>query len=257
MSLLKLNQHDSLYYEDYAGQADRPTLLFLHEGLGCVELWRDFPERLCQRTGCPGLVYDRLGHGKSSPLRQPRTIHYLHQSGLVELPQVIEALLPGRTLVLVGHSDGGSIGLIFAATQSPALKGMITEAAHVFVESVSIDGIREADAAFASGRLKKGLSRYHGAKTEALFKAWSATWQSPWFASWNIEYLLPAITVPLLVLQGRDDQYGSAAQVETIVAGAGGRVTPALLEDCGHAPHQEFPGLVLDLMTCYINRIIG
>jgi len=257
MSILKLNHQDRLYYQTYAGQADRPTLLFLHQGLGCAALWRDFPERLCQRTGCPGLVYDRLGHGRSSPQRQARTIHYLHHAALVELPQLIEALLPDRPLVLIGHSDGGSIGLIFAAAQSSALKGLITEAAHVRVETLTIDGIRKADADFAGGRLKKGLSRYHGDKTEALYQSWSAIWQSPWFASWNIEYLLPAITVPLLVLQGRDDPYGTASQVEAIVAGAGGRATPALLEDCGHAPHQEFPGLVLDLMTCYINRIIG
>ena len=257
MSILKLDEQASLYYEAYTGKVERPTLLFLHEGLGCVELWRDFPERLCQRTGCPGLVYDRLGFGKSSPLHHRRTIHYLHQSALVELPQVIEALLLGRPFVLIGHSDGGSISLIFGAEQSPHLKGIITEAAHVFVEQVSIEGIQQADEAFAGGKLQKGLSRYHGEKTEALSQAWSATWQSPWFASWNIEYLLPAISVPLLVLQGRDDQYGTAAQVQAIVAGAGGRATPALLEDCGHAPHQEFPGLALDIMACYINRIIG
>jgi pimeloyl-ACP methyl ester carboxylesterase len=256
MSILELNEPNRLYYEAYPGKADRPTLLFLHEGLGSVEQWRDFPEQLCLRTGCPGLVYDRLGHGKSSPLPHPRTIHYLHHAALVELPRVIEALLPGRPFVLIGHSDGGSISLIFGAEQSPRLKGIITEAAHVFVEAVSIDGIRKADEAFADGRLK-GLRRYHGDKTEALYRSWSATWQSPWFASWNLEYLLPAISVPLLVLQGRDDQYATAAQVEAIVAKAAGRVTPALLEDCAHTPHQEFPGLVLDLMTCYINRIIG
>ncbi|MBV5318144.1 MAG: alpha/beta fold hydrolase [Desulfobulbaceae bacterium] len=257
MSILKLDEQSNLYYEEFAGKADRPHLIFLHEGLGCVELWRDFPERLCQRTGCPGLVYDRLGYGKSSPLQQRRTITYLHNSALVELPQVIEALLPGRPFVLIGHSDGGSISLIFGAEQSPHLKGIITVAAHVFVEQISVEGIKKATEAFTEGKLKKGLSRYHGAKTEALFQAWSATWQSPWFASWNIEYLLSAISVPLLVLQGRDDPYGTDAQVQAIVAGAGGRATPALLEDCGHAPHQEFPGLALDLMTCYINSIIG
>jgi len=257
MSILELHGQDRLYYEVYPGQADRPTLVFLHEGLGSVEQWREFPEQLCQRTGCPGLVYDRLGYGKSSPMPHPRTIHYLHRAALVELPQVIEALLPGRPFVLIGHSDGGSISLIFGAEQSPWLKGIITEAAHVLVEQVSVDGVAKAAAAFAEGKLKRALVRYHGDKTEVLFNAWATTWQSPWFGAWNIEYLLPAISVPMLVLQGRDDQYGTAAQVEAIVARAAGRVTPALLEDCAHAPHLEFPRLVLDLMTCYINRIIG
>jgi pimeloyl-ACP methyl ester carboxylesterase len=257
MSTLILNdkQH-RIHYEQYAGVAGRPWLVFLHEGLGCAALWRDFPERLCQRTGCPGLVYDRLGYGKSSPLEHRRTIHYLHEYALQELPRLIDALLPDSPFILIGHSDGGSISLIFGAEQPPNLLGIITEAAHVFVEQVSLDGIRRADEAFAHGRLA-GLRRYHGEKTGELYNAWSATWQSPWFASWNIEYLLPAIAVPLLVLQGRDDQYGTAAQVQAIVSGAAGKVTPVILEDCKHAPHQELPDLVLDLMSCYINRIAG
>ncbi len=256
MSLLILDEQSHLYYEEHDGEAGRPTLIFLHEGLGCTALWRDFPELLCQRTGCPGLVYDRLGYGRSSPLHRRRTIHYLHEYALSELPQVIEAVLPGRPFILIGHSDGGSISLIFAAEQSPCLQGIITEAAHVFVDQAALAGIRTTDAAFARGKLS-GLHRYHGEKTGELYQAWSATWQSPWFASWNIEYLLPAIAVPMLVLQGRDDQYGTESQVQAIVAGSGGTATPLLLEDCAHAPHSEFPELTLDLMACYINRISG
>lgn len=255
MSVLVLDEQYHLYYQEYAGETDRPHLVFLHEGLGCTALWRDFPERLCRRTGCPGLVYDRLGYGRSSPLHHRRTIHYLHQYALAELPRVIEAVLPGRPFILIGHSDGGSISLIAGAEQSSWLRGIITEAAHVSVEQEALAGIRTTDEAFAHGKLSSGLRRYHGEKTEGLYKAWSETWQSPWFASWNIEYLLPAIVVPLLVLQGRDDQYGTEAQVRAIVSGATGPATPLLLEDCGHAPHLEFPELVLDLMSCYINRI--
>lgn len=254
MPVLVLDEQYHLYYQEYAGNTDRPHLVFLHEGLGCTAQWRDFPERLCRRTGCPGLVYDRLGYGRSSSLHHPRTIHYLHQYALAELPWVIEAVLPGRPFILIGHSDGGSISLIAGAEQSPCLRGIITEAAHVFVEQEALAGIRTTDEAFAHGKLS-GLHRYHGEKTGELYKAWSETWQSPWFASWNIEYLLPAIMVPLLVLQGRGDQYGTEAQVRAIVAGAAGQATPLLLEDCGHAPHQEFPELVLDLMSCFINRI--
>ena len=172
------------------------------------------------------------------------------------MPRVIEALLPQQPFILIGHSDGGSISLIFGAEQSPYLQGIITEAAHVFVEQVSIEGIRQTDEAFALGKLA-GLRWYHGEKTEALYNAWSATWQSPWFAAWNIEYLLPALAVPLLVLQGRDDQYGTEAQVQAIVAGAAAIATPVFLENCAHAPHQQTPERVLDLMASYIARIAG
>jgi pimeloyl-ACP methyl ester carboxylesterase len=255
MSLLVLNEHHHIFYDWYAGEDERPCLIFLHEGLGCAAQWKEFPQRLCQRTGCPGLVYDRIGHGKSSPLTHPRTIRYLHEAALDELPKVIEALIPGQRFILVGHSDGGSISLIFCAKQHPLLLGSITVAAHVFVEQVSLDGIARAKEAFAQGKLRKGLVRYHGDNTEPLFTAWAETWTSPWFASWHIEDLLPSIDVPLLVLQGRDDQYGTSAQVETIVKTAGGPATPLLLEDCGHAPHLEFPELSLDLMSCFVNRL--
>ena len=255
MSLVVLDEHHHLFYEQYEGEAERPCLVFLHEGLGCVAQWNDFPQRLCHRTGCPGLVYDRLGHGKSSPLIQPRTIRYLHEAALDELPKVLDALIPGQRFILIGHSDGGSISLIFSAKRYHLLLGAITVAAHVFVEQVSLAGIRKAEEAFVQGKLRKGLARYHGKKTEQLFKAWAETWTSPSFCSWTIEDLLPSIAVPLLVLQGRDDQYGTAAQVEAIVNKSGGSATPLLLEDCGHAPHLDFPELTLDLMSCFVNRL--
>ena len=255
MSLLVLGDRHHLFYEQYEGEAGRPCLVFLHEGLGSVAQWKDFPRRLCRRTGCPGLVYDRLGHGKSSPLIHSRTIRYLHEAALDELPKVVAALLPGQRFILVGHSDGGSISLIFGAERAPVLLGIITVAAHVFVEQISLDGIVQAQAAFAHGKLKKALGRYHGDKTEPLFQAWAGTWTSPWFRAWSIEDLLPSLTTPLLVLQGRDDQYGTAAQVEAIVDRSAGPATPLLLEGCGHAPHLDFPELTLDLMACFVNRI--
>ena len=255
MGLLVLNTQHQIFYDQYEGEAERPCLLFLHEGLGCAAQWKEFPYLLCQRTGCPGLVFDRIGHGKSSPLIHPRTIRYLHEAALDELLKVVEALIPGQRFILVGHSDGGSISLIFGAARHPLLLGIITVSAHVFVEQVSLDGIAQAKEAFAQGKLKKGLARYHGDKTEPLFKAWAETWTSPWFATWNIEDLLPSIEVPLLVLQGRDDQYGTPAQVDAIVDGSSGPATPLLLEECGHAPHLEFPELTLDLMSCFVNRL--
>lgn len=253
MSLLRLGAHQQIFYEDYAGTS--PCLVFLHEGLGCTALWRDFPQRLCQQTGCSGLVYDRIGYGQSSSLVHPRTIHYLHEYALHELPLILDALIPAQQFILIGHSDGGSISLIFAAKRWPRLVGVITIAAHVYVEQVSIDGIEQAQGAFALGQLKRSLAKYHGDKTEPLFKSWAETWISPWFRSWNIEYLLPSIAVPLLVMQGRDDQYGTLAQVNTLIDKASGPVTPLLLEDCGHAPHLDFPALSLDCMSSFIKQL--
>ena len=256
MPLLELEPDYRLHYQRIDGPTHRPCLIFLHEGLGSVSQWRDFPERLCAATSCPGLVYDRLGHGQSSPLRQARTIHFMHEYALCELPRLLAALLPGRPYLLVGHSDGGSIALIHGAARPPALLGIITEAAHVFVEEQTLAGITSADQAFAAGRLK-GLTRHHGANTESMFTAWSRAWLDPAFRFWTIEYLLPAITAPLLVLQGQDDQYGTPAQVERIASSSGGAATPLLLPGCGHAPHLEQPELVLDHMAAFVTRIAG
>jgi pimeloyl-ACP methyl ester carboxylesterase len=254
MSKLTFNENHHLHYEWIAGEVDRPHLVFLHEGLGCHAMWKKFPKRLCNRTGCPGLVYDRLGYGKSSPLRRTRTIHYLHDYALKELPQVIDALIPNKPFILIGHSDGGSISLIFGAEKPPYLRGIITEAAHVFVERETLDGIRKADEAFEKGKFS-GLFKYHGEKTQGIFKAWSETWLSQWFKYWNIEYLLPSIEVPMLVIQGCDDRYGTKDQVDSIISKSAGKAVPSLVENCGHSPHQELLEFLLELMSRFIAQV--
>lgn len=250
------NPCPDLQYERIAGEAGRPCLVFLHEGLGCIEMWGEFPRQLCAATGCPGLVYDRAGYGRSKPLSHARTIHYMHEAALAELPMVLEALIPGQDYLLVGHSDGGSIALIHAAERPARLKGVITEAAHVFVEEITLAGIRRADAAYAAGKLQ-ALARYHGDKTPIIFKAWSDTWLSPWFAHWNLEYLLPSIVCPLLVIQGQDDQYGTLAQVDSIVGQVSGEARAAVVEACAHSPHKENPGQLLSLMGGFILERVG
>ncbi|WP_084692729.1 alpha/beta fold hydrolase [Thalassomonas actiniarum] len=241
-----------------AAADNKPYLVFLHEGLGCQAMWKGFPELLCRATGCPGLVYDRLGYGQSSPLTQTRTIDYMHDYARQELPRVLEAVIPGKTFILIGHSDGGSISLIYGAghknRQAPLLKGIITEAAHVFVEPETIAGIEAADLAWQAGKLK-GLAKYHGDKTESLFKAWADTWLTSWFKHWNIEALLPEITVPLLAIQGEDDQYGSTAQVDAIVQQSSGPAEGKMIKDCQHTPHLEAQEAVLRQMTGFINRL--
>ena len=256
MTTLLYNDTDQIYYDEIEGDPKYPTLVFLHEGLGCHAMWKGFPRQLCGKTGCPGLVYDRLGYGKSSPLTSTRTIRYLHDSALHELPYVLEQCIPKRPFILIGHSDGGSISLIFGAKRPPFLKGIITEAAHVFVESVTVTGIHKVDATYKKWEMK-GLSKYHGEKTEYIFRAWADTWLSDWFQFWNIEKLLPAIQCPLLVIQGREDQYGTKQQVEAIVSKSSGRAESVLLDNCGHSPHQEAPEIVLDIMSEFIGQIFS
>ncbi len=254
MPRLQLDEEQHIHYQVIDGDKERPYLVFLHEGLGCEKMWGGFPQRLCATSGCPGLVYDRLGYGKSSPLPHKRTIHYLHEYALRELPLLLQEVLPDTPFILIGHSDGGSISLIYGAERSPLLKGIITEAAHVFVEPGTIAGVRKADKAWEEGKLQ-GLLRYHGAKTEILFKAWSETWLATWFRWWNIEYLLPSIEVPLLVIQGRDDQYGSEKQVDAIVSQSGGFAHAEIIEQCAHTPHLEAEQDVLHLMCAHIARM--
>jgi pimeloyl-ACP methyl ester carboxylesterase len=251
MSYLQLNDNKNIYYRFIEGNSNNPCLIFLHEGLGCTTMWKDFPDRLCHKTQCPGLVYDRLGYGKSSPLSRTRTIHYMHDYALNELPKVIENIIPNNPFILIGHSDGGSISLIFGSEKPALLKGIITEAAHVFVEPETLKGIEAADEAYEKGYFSN-LSKYHGEKTHSIFKAWAGTWRSKWFKYWNIEYLLPSIECPLLVIQGCQDQYGSSRQVESIVSKSAGNATAVLVEDCGHSPHQEQTEKVLQIMSDFI-----
>ncbi len=253
--IIHLASGDDIYYRFIEGNTTQPCLVFLHEGLGCTAMWRDFPDRLCQATRCPSLVYDRSGYGKSSPLQGPRTVRYLHDYALNELPAVLLKTIGDRPFVLIGHSDGGSISLIFGAEKPANLKAIITEAAHVFVEPETIRGIEAAVDAYERGHFR-GLCKYHGEKTDILFKAWADTWRSEPFRSWNIEDLLPSIACPLLVLQGSRDEYGTDRQVEAIVAKASGRAVPVFLENCGHAPHRQQPDKVLQILTDYLRATV-
>ncbi|MFO1072126.1 MAG: alpha/beta fold hydrolase [Geminicoccaceae bacterium] len=233
-----------------------PPLLFLHEGLGSIAQWKDFPSALCARLGCEGIVFDRLGHGRSDPAVLPRTPTYLHEAAGTVLPALLDALAVPRA-ALLGHSDGGSIALLFAAVAPERTAALVTEAAHVMVEEITLAGIRAAGAAYATTDLPRRLARYHGEKTEALFYAWRDTWLSPAFRGWNIEAALPAIRAPLLVIQGEADEYGSPAQVEAIARGTGGPVERLLIPGCGHNPHQEARMLVLERAAAFLGGAAG
>ncbi|MCG8473641.1 MAG: alpha/beta hydrolase [Desulfobacterales bacterium] len=244
----------TLYYERISGEPDLPTLIFLHEGLGCCAMWKAFPQRLCKATGCSGLVYDRLGYGRSSQQKDLRNPRYLHDYALIELPQVISSLLSEQEYILVGHSDGGSIAMIYGANAPSRLKGIVTEAAHVFVDEQTLAGIAHAVKAWKAGKLKR-LYEYHGTRTEWVFEAWHTIWLSSEFRSWNIESFLSRIEVPLLVIQGAEDQYGSLKQVEAIVSKTRGDVMPAILRACAHVPHLEAQEETLSFMANFIQNI--
>lgn len=253
MSNITISRNRQIYYELIEGEEDLPYLVFLHEGLGSVAMLREFPRVLCAKTKCPALMYDRIGYGKSSPLTGKRSINYLHEYALNELPEVIDALIPERPFILIGHSDGGSISLIFGSQKPKYLKAIITIAAHVFVEQETINGIIKTDKAFEQGKLA-GLFKFHGKKTNSVVKQWSSVWLSEWFRPWNIEYLLQSIGVALFVIQGDEDQYGTYAQVKSISSQSSGRAETLILHGCGHAPHQENPELLIEAISEFIGK---
>ena len=241
-----------IYFHHLPGSSSLPCIVFLHEGLGCCRLWGDFPERLCKATGCSGLIYDRAGHGKSSPVTSERTADYLHQHAFYDLPEILQRLLPQKDYLLFGHSDGGSIALLFGATQPAGLLGILTEAAHVFVEEITLLGIRNARKAYQAGKLSK-LATYHGDKLDKLFHDWSTCWLSEEFREWNIEELIEAIRVPVLALQGSEDQYGSIAQLQSITR----RIHSAryqLVSGGGHILHKDSLEQMLAISQQFIDE---
>jgi pimeloyl-ACP methyl ester carboxylesterase len=226
-----------------------PALVFLHEGLGSVALWRDFPDRLAHATGRRALLYSRAGHGNSSVPRQPRTPRFMHDEALDVLPGLLHE--HGiETPVLVGHSDGGSIALIHAS-RHPVSK-LVLLAPHVFVEDLSVASIAEARETFETTDLRDRMARYHR-DAEATFRLWNDIWLAPEFRDWNIEDVLPSITAPVLAIQGEHDQYGTMAQIDAIEAGVSGPFERAVL-DARHAPHLEAPEETLGAAAEFIAR---
>jgi pimeloyl-ACP methyl ester carboxylesterase len=213
------------------------TLIFLHEGLGSAALWKDFPERIARLTGCPAVVYSRYGYGKSDRLQEPRAVDYMHREALETLPDLL-ARLSVRDPILIGHSDGASIAMIYAGSRREPLRGLVLMAPHVFVEEITVASIAQAKATFATTDLPSRLARYHDDAT-ATFYGWNDVWLSPEFRNWNIESYLPQITVPTLVIQGEQDQYGTRAQVDAIARQAGGPMRVLMLDHCKHSPHVD------------------
>jgi pimeloyl-ACP methyl ester carboxylesterase len=239
----------------FPGEAGKPTLVFLHEGLGCIDMWGDFPARLSHMSGYPALVYSRRGYGRSAPCDVPRPLTYMHDEGLNVLPDLLQTAEIGNH-VLIGHSDGGSIALINAGgTPAPGLMAVITMAAHVFCETLSVTSIAQAKISYEKADLRARLANYHRHNVDCAFWGWNNAWLDPDFMQWNIEPYLPKITVPQLVMQGYDDPYGTIAQVEAIEKKSAGPVQVRLLENCGHSPFKEQAQKSLEVASDFISRL--
>ena len=236
-----------------------PSLVLLHDGLGCVAMWRDFPALLHQRTGLPVFAYSRAGYGGSDPAELPRAMNYMHVEGRKVTGAVLDAAGIDDA-VLVGHSDGASIAIVHAGALAgepkPRIRALALLAPHVFCEDMSIESIRAAGDAYRSGRLRERLARYHRDQVDDAFFGWHDAWLRPEFRQWSIEAFLPGITAPTLLIQGERDAYGSAAQLDAIERGVAGPVTRAWLEDCGHAPHRERPVETLEAIGTFFARFV-
>ena len=218
--------------------SDARTIVFLHEGLGSITQWRDFPATLCARTGYGGLVYNRQGHaGSSAPTARP-SLRYMHDEALHVLPKLLD-VFEIHDPVLLGHSDGASIAVIYAGARLGSPKALVLEAPHVFVEDITVRRIAEVRDTYRSTNLRDRLARHHGDNVDSLFDGWSGVWLSPEFRAWNIEEYLPHIECPALVIQGTDDEYATLNQVHAIAAGMQGRAETLILEDCRHSPHVD------------------
>jgi pimeloyl-ACP methyl ester carboxylesterase len=239
-----------------AGAPGRPPLVFLHEGLGSIRQWRDFPQQVAEASGCRALVYSRYGYGQSDVLQEDRAgVRFMHREALESLPALLGALAVEHP-VLVGHSDGASIALIYAGSPGHAVRGVAVMAPHVFVEPICVQSIRKAAETFASTDLAERLGKYHrdAAKT---FHLWADAWLDPEFLEWNIEEYLPGITCPVLAIQGRDDEYGTMEQLARLERGVRGPCELVALERCGHSPFRDQPQASLEAIARFVHERCG
>src|SRR6266849_8499069 len=230
-------------------QPERPTIVMLHEGLGSVALWKDFPHRLAGRTSCGVFVYSRYGHGSSDRLVEKRTVDYMHHEAEIVLPLLLTEAGIERP-ILLGHSDGGSIALTYAGKYPDSPRALILEAPHVFVEDLYVKSIAEAKTAYQTTDLPRKMGRYHQ-HADATFWGWNDIWLDPRFRAWNIESCLDSIRCPVLVIQGEDDEYGTTRQIQAIQA----RIPSTevlLLPRCGHSPHRDQPDATLDRVAEFV-----
>jgi pimeloyl-ACP methyl ester carboxylesterase len=252
MSFLTV-QGNRIEYELIEGaHANQATLVFLHEGLGSLAMWKDFPGRCVKRTGCRALVYSRYGYGNSDALKKSRGPDFMHNEALKTLPELFDQLGVDQP-ILFGHSDGGSIALIHAGGSERPVRGLILLAPHVMVEDIAIQGIEATGRAYETGGLRDKLARYHS-DPDAAFRGWNDIWLRPDFRGWNIEEYLARITCPVLAIQGEADEYGTMEQIDRIARSVA-RVELLKLKHCGHSPHRDQPDAVIEAVTQFVRGL--
>jgi len=230
------------------------TIVLLHEGLGCVDLWRDFPEQLSKQTGMGVFAYSRQGYGQSDLRIIERPVDFMSFDALTVLPRVLEAIDFRRGL-FVGHSDGASIAAIYAGSiEDERLRGVALMAPHFFIEQKALHEIKKAQVVYAKGALGERMAKYH-CDPDHTFFGWSNAWLKPEFASWDIQHVLPGIKVPVLAIQGCDDQYGTVAQIDVIGEIVGDLLERHILPDCKHIPYLEQQERTCDLVSDFAKRI--
>ena len=244
----------SVHYQ-WVGEASsgKPALVFLHEGLGSIGQWRDFPTRVAAATGCRALVYDRYGYGQSDILAEPkRTVRFMHDEALIALPEFLHHLQIEEP-ILIGHSDGASISLIYAGAH--AVRGVVAMAPHVFIEPLCLKSIDKAAEAFENTDLKDRLGKYHR-DARKTFYGWADVWLEAEFKGWDIrDDYLPKVRCPVLAIQGHDDEYGTMEQLEEIKRRVSGPCELVKLEKCGHAPFRDQPEAVLSNVDSFVKTL--
>ncbi len=238
----------------YDGDPARPAIVMLHEGLGSISLWRDVPQRLCERTRCTVVAYSRHGYGRSEVLREKRVPEYMHHEGEVVLPELLAQLGIERP-ILFGHSDGASIALIYAGAYPAAVRALVLEAPHVFVEDISMRSIAQAKIAYAATDLPAKLGRHH-AEPDATFAGWNDIWLDARFRDWNIEAYADRVRVPVLLIQGEADEYGTTAQLDAIAARIAG-TQMLMVAGAGHSLHRDEPELVLARVATFVDGLVA
>ncbi len=237
-----------------AGPEQAPTIILLHEGLGCVALWRDFPQRLAAATGFGVFAYSRAGYGNSDPCPLPRPIDYMTEEALQTLPQVLK-LIGFQQGLLMGHSDGATIAAIHAGMSGDLrVRGIVLMAPHFFAEPDGLDSIAQARANFQSGDLRNRLAKYH-ANVDCAFFGWNDAWLDPQFKNWNVTEVIDYLRIPVLAIQGEEDEYGSLAQIDEIDSRIYSPLEVEIMENCGHSPHIEQPEKTLKIITDFADRL--
>lgn len=228
----------NIHYYHHEIDPNLPTIIFLHDSLGCTELWRDFPKEVAEQAPCNLFIYDRQGYGKSSPFTiEKRELNYMHHEADF-LSQLIQHF-GFKNVILFGHSDGGTIALLYAAKYQENLKGIIVVGSHIFVEEITLEGIREAVKAYETTNLHDRLYKYHGENTQKVFEMWTKTWLRPDFKAFNIYEELKQIKCPTFVIQGIDDEFGSIDQVTGIINHVAGYKESYLVPEAKHTPFKE------------------